>query len=388
MAALFGLKASSLTRSEPTSQVQPPARPAAGRAPLTTEQSVGIPGTFRAMQILATAGGQLSLDALRGGVRLDYTPSILRKPCLSLTRRKWVEQLILQLAADGNAFIHKQRANGEIVNLPLWPSRKVHVGEDEDHTPHYDYEGKRYYADEVTHIGMLWLPGMLRALGPIQAARAGLTFARDARDHMARWFDDTGQPPGILTTDSPLTNEDARTARRLWNGLNADGTRIEDVENPSRIKVLGKGLKYESSLISPQDALWLDAQNWNLHETAVAFGMPTTLMLVGYEGASRTYNNSNEEWLAFIRFTLMWYLGAIEDALTDVLVRGQEARFNVEALLRADTKARYESHNLALAGGWRTPAEVRRIEGEAPHPAVPDEPRPAATLTSKDQTNA
>ncbi|NHB85212.1 phage portal protein [Tessaracoccus sp. HDW20] len=56
----------------------------------------------------------------------------------------------------------------------------------------------------------------------------------------------------------------------------------------------------------------------------------------------------------------------IELAITSAIGAGYDARFNVDALLRSDTTTRYEAHNLAIGGGWKTVDEVRADEGLAP----------------------
>lgn len=387
----FGLKIRTATTPE---GVQPPPRRPSS-AVVSTDEAVGVPGVFRALQVLTTAGDQVGVDVERAG-QIIPAPSIILKPWLSRSRRAWIDLFILSLATDGNAFIHKRSANGAVVDLPILPPALVHVDEDEHKRPYYVYDGKRYTSDEIIHVRFLEVPGRLRGIGPIQAARAGLTFSRDLREHISRWFDDSGEDSGYLISDQALTGEDAKRYRRAWNGLDPEtGARLDNTDNPKRVKVLGKGLRYERNLLRPEDALWLQAQNWTLRESAIVFGIPSTLMLVGYDGASKTYENSNAEWLAFVRFTLMGYLGKIEDALSEVLVRGQSARFRIEDLLRPDTKARYETYNLAIDGGWMTPAEVRRFERLPDHPAILDEPRPASSIkpapapaTQKDPANA
>lgn len=49
-----------------------------------------------------------------------------------------------------------------------------------------------------------------------------------------------------------------------------------------------------------------------------------------------------------------------------LLPRGQSARFNLNAVLRPDTKTRYEAHALAIQTGFLTIDEVRDIEGLPP----------------------
>ena len=89
-------------------------------------------------------------------------------------------------------------------------------------------------------------------------------------------------------------------------------------------------------------------------------------MLVSLDGNSMTYSNVEQEWLAFVRFTLMQYLRKIEEALTEISPLGQTIRFDLEVLLRSDTKSRYDAHRVALDAGFLTVDEVRAIEGRAP----------------------
>ena len=130
-------------------------------------------------------------------------------------------------------------------------------------------------------------------------------------------------------------------------------------------------------MLKPADAQWLEVQQFGVTGIARLFGIPATLMLAAIEGTSMTYTNVEQEWIGYVRFTLMTYLREIEDAFSAVLPTGQTARFNVEGLLRTDTKTRYEAHEIAIRAGFMSPDEVRRIEklhGPAPTPA----PAPAA----------
>ena len=59
------------------------------------------------------------------------------------------------------------------------------------------------------------------------------------------------------------------------------------------------------------------------------------------------------------------------------LVRGQDARFTVDALLRTDTKTRYEAHQLAIAMGLYSTAYAQQIEGLPTYTAPATTPVPA-----------
>lgn len=85
---------------------------------------------------------------------------------------------------------------------------------------------------------------------------------------------------------------------------------------------------------------------------------------LGVSTTSRTYQNAEQRRQDLIDFTLAPYVGAVEQRLSmrDVLPRGYRAKVNFDAFLRADTKTRYEAHEIALENGFITLPEVRELE--------------------------
>ena len=213
-------------------------------------------------------------------------------------------------------------------------------------------------------------PGRLRGLGPIQAAMVELAGAVALRDYASNWFDVAGVPSGTLNTEQMLTPAQIDEWKQRWVDTHDGGVRI-----------LGQGLKYQTTAITPEEAQFLEARKFSVTEVARLFGIPSSLMLAPVDGTSTTYQNVEQEWIGFLRFTLMAYLREVEEAFTLLLPRTQTVRFNVEALLRTDTKTRYEAHAVALANGFLTITEVRAIEGlpaldPADLPALAKEPAP------------
>lgn len=351
------------------SGIMPPQRTAAApRVDYAT--SLTLPSVFRAVQILTTSVQQLSLDVEKQDEILGRTPSLVRRPNLDMSRSEWLARIIECLAFTGNAFLLREKApDGSTINLPILNPHHVHINEDpRTGRLTYWHKGTEYTSREIEHIKFLPpLPGQHYGRGPIQAAQGTMRSALDMNDYMSRWFNDTGQPTGILSSKQKLSADQARSHRNAWNGLKPDGTKPENpAENPSGVKVLDADTTYQPILISPKDALWMDAQAWTTTDIARLFGVPSSLMLVALEGNSLTYANVDQEWLGFLRFTLMGYLKPIEEALTELSPNGQKVRFNVEALLRTDTKSRYDGHAVALSNGFMTVNEVRSIEGLAP----------------------
>lgn len=344
--------------------VTPPTR---REAPYEPASLVSV---YRAIDIITSAVAQLPLRVERHGVEVPASeiPDIIKAPSLSFTRSDFLEQIALSLAVTGNAYILAKRIGGKIVELVVLNPHEVLPTQDETSgVITYSYRGRDYSQADIQHLKFMVLPGSLKGLGAIQAARAEIQGAINLRDYAAQWFNGSGQPSGILSTDQALTAEDAKQIRDTWNNIDpATGKPLPVTANPSNIKVTGKGVKYEPIVLSPRDAQFIESRNFNTLEIARLFGIPATLMLTATEGSSMTYSNVEQDWLGFVRFTLTKYLRKIEEALTVFTPRGQTVRFQISALLRSDTLTRYQAHQIALTAGFMTLNEVRAIESLPP----------------------
>jgi HK97 family phage portal protein len=81
-----------------------------------------------------------------------------------------------------------------------------------------------------------------------------------------------------------------------------------------------------------------------------------------------TYANVEQQAINFVTYTLRPYLVKLETALSTLLPRPQYVRFNVDGIVRADLKTRYEAHHIALVDGWKSKDEVRALEDLPPLP--------------------
>lgn len=344
--------------------VMPPTR---REAPFEPASLVSV---YRAIDIITSAVAQLPLRVERHGVEVPASeiPDIIKAPSLSFTRSDFLEQIALSLAVTGNAYIFAKRIGGKIVELVVLNPHEVLPTQDETSgVITYSYRGRDYSQADIQHLKFMVLPGSLKGLGAIQAARAEIQGAINLRDYAAQWFNGAGQPSGILSTDQALTAEDAKQIRDTWNNIDpATGKPLPTTANPSNIKVTGKGVKYEPIVLNPRDAQFIESRNFNTLEIARLFGIPATLMLTSTEGSSMTYSNIEQDWIGFVRFTLTKYLRKIEEALTTFTPRGQTVRFQISALLRSDTLTRYQAHQIALSAGFMTLNEIRAIESLPP----------------------
>lgn len=355
------------------------ARSAGDRDPLAL-----IP-VFRAVQLMTTSAGQLPLTVERQGSTLTGgdLPALIRRPSLEMDRPDFIGQCVTSLMLTGELFVQRIRQGTDVLELRVVPPAEVTLTRDErTRVLTYHYAGQKWSSDDFDHQTMIRPVGQLRGIGPLQAARMELEGAADVRDYAGNWFNGSGHPTGILASDQPLSAEDAQLYRDQWNRYDRDQHAFLDADgsNPSGIRVLGKGLSYTPIFLNPKDAQWLEARQFTITDVARLFGVPASLMLVALDGNSLTYSNVEQEWLAFVRFTLMTYVQKIEETLTKLTPLGQRVKFNLEGLLRSDTKTRYQSYEIGIRSGWLTADEARAHEGLPPLTAAQ-----RATLTRPPQ---
>ncbi|GGF30161.1 phage portal protein [Microbacterium sorbitolivorans] len=361
--------------SDPSTAITAPSRDEIGSRGVASREALGLGAVFRAVDIRATALRQISFDQKRGGLILEDRPRILDKPDPLASRRAFIEMTGVSLDLTGNAYWRLGYAPGAIKGIDkpvtaevLNPNDVLIDTNSAGNVTGYRHRGKQLGVYDVKHLARLRIPGTPYGLGPIQAAQVELRGSLDVAKYGSEFIYNGDVPSGTLKSDQRLSKEQADDARTQWE-QSRGGKRS--------VAVLGAGLDYKPIFLSPKDAQFVESQQWSVTTVARIFGAPRSLMLVT-DGDSQTYQNVEQDWLGFVRFGLAGVLTEIEDALTDLLPRGSEAVSNTAALLKTDTKTRYETHNLALAGRWRTRREIREIEGLSPEPVGGWDDEPAS----------
>lgn len=343
--------------------ILPPSRLPVDRS-ITPDEALGISMVYRAIGIHAIAAKQIGLTLYQENfatgetTRLQAT-NLLRRPDPDMRRSAFIEQTVTSLACRGNAYWRKLRGPaGQVTGVRLIDPAKVRIIADKKDLSHpiayqigNDVKATPY--DDVVHLKLMRVPGRLYGLGPIQAAQRELAGTNDLRDYSSNWFRDSGVPSGVLTSDNIITPTVAAQTKEAWK-KSQGGTRD--------VAVLGAGLSYKPVFLSPADAQFLESMQFSTTQIARMFGAPSSLMLAAVPGNSQTYQNVEQDWLGFVRFSNMQYLIEIEDALSELLPESQWVKFNIDALLRSDTVTRYTAHKLGIEAGFLAPEEARDIE--------------------------
>lgn len=347
------------------SGVVPPARSA-----FTSQDATSLSTVYRALSILETASMQLTVDVWRGEEQVER-PALVRRPDVNDTGSAFYGATTLSMATSGDFYWRLYRnARNEVSNMRVLNPWECEPSIDEGSgVETISYKGKKHSTKEIYHGRLMRIPGSARGLGPIQAARAELQGIHDLTNWSSEWFSSGDVPTGILKSDQPLNAEQAEANKDRWKA-----------RDKHDVAVLGSGLDYRPIMISPKDAQFIENQNFSVVQVARLFGIPAAQLLAAIEGGAQTYQNIEQADLQFVRWTLMRYLREMEEAMSLILPGIQTARFNLDGLLRPDTKTRYEAHGVGIKAGFLAIDEVRKIEGlparVMPTPAPTNEETP------------
>lgn len=326
------------------------------RGPAT--EPLQLSTVFRGVQVLQTAITGLPIVEQRGGRDLpDVSPMVLQ-PDVSRSRRDFIADIVASLVLDGNAFTRIVRDwKGEIVTCEMLPPQYVTVTDESDDPAcpdlRFSYLGHAYTADDVVHSKFLNVPGRLRGLGPISAAREEIDAAQLASDYKARFFTDGSNLKGYLRTSENITQEAAQQAKASWKASGEAGD----------IKVVGKNLEYVPLSLKPADLQFLETQKFDTTQIARLLGIPASIMLAAVDGSNLTYSNIEQSWIEFADYTLAAYTGEIEEIFNRLLPRGRTAKFDWDSSQRANMSDRYTAYKTAIEAGFLTVDDVRRKEG-------------------------
>lgn len=323
---------------------------------VTPTSALSLVAVSRATSVLETAIMQIPVNVYRGNTQLP-TPLWLETPDIenSISQAEWLGTTLTHMAIFGNAYWHIRRGPRGIVNITNLHPTDVSVAVDGDGKIYYTYFSKRYDSRDIKHLKLYHNASstVLLGEGPLQRHRSVLRSALDLHNYADNWFRTAAVPTGTLTTSEFLSADVAKQ--------NKDAFVASQQERS--IAVLSSGLKYDSIALSPEQAQFLENQKFITRQIAMMFGVPTMYLGMGIEGQGMTYVNGNEDRAKLFQDGLQQYIVRIQQAITDLLPRGQYAEFNLTEFLRPNTKTRYESYAIGLTNNFLTVNEVREMEG-------------------------
>lgn len=216
--------------------------------------------------------------------------------------------------------------------------------------------------EDVLHLKGFTLDGEI-GLSAISAGRHSLGNAAAAEKTAGAIHKNGMRPSGVLTSPTYLTKEqraDAKVLMEGYRGAMATG----------RVPLLEGGWTFQSLSIPPEDAQLLETRSYNVETICRWFGVAPAM--IGHTEKSTAWGTGLEQMnLWFLTYTLRPHIKETEQALAAKCFTAAErseyfAEYNVDALLRTDSKARAENYRTLISTGVMTPNEARALENLPP----------------------
>lgn len=339
-------------------------------AAVSVERALQLSPVFAAGRLLASNVASLPLQNYRSvqGVREQIPrPSLLVSPSVQGTLHDWLFRCVTSLVYRGNAYgyITTRDSLGfptgvEWLN-PDWVQvidSLPNFGQPGSYThPIWYILGREVSAEDIVHIPWFTMPGKVRGLSPVGAYAATVSAGLSAQEFTRDWFDNGGVPPGTFANENAVVDQkDADIIKQ----------RLVSAIRSHQPIVYGKDWKYTPITVSPNEAKFIETMRLTATQIAAIYGIPPT-MIGGETGSSSLrYANVEQESINFVQFTLLPWLTKLETAFSALLPRGQYVKFNVDALIRPDTKTRYETYQIARNIGLRSTNELRALDDLPP----------------------
>jgi HK97 family phage portal protein len=346
--------------------------------PVTVDSALQIATAWACIRLNGQTVGTLSLEPKRWDGRAMVPArdhplwDVLHSaPNSDMSAAEFWTAMCVNLLAWGNAFaeIHRtsQRLGARVVALTPLPPQYMAVSRADDGSLRYRLQdpaaGPRDLPEnDVLHVKYLTLDG-INGLSPIGYARHTLGLAIAADETAGKLFAQGMRTGGFLTVPTFLNDHQ----RKLMKA------RMEDYRgsiNAGKTPLLEGAMDYKALTMPPQEAELLATREFAVEEICRVYGTPP--WLVGHTAKSTSWGSGLEQqmlgWYQLsLRPLLKNFEGAIQRRLFAPGERARmQAEFNVESLLRADSKGRSEFLRTMVQAGVMTINEARAKEGLPP----------------------
>jgi len=261
----------------------------------------------------------------------------------------------------GRQYTYIERVGGEVVNLyPLDPSyvtAKIVAGKK---TYTFAQEGKRsknYKAADIIDIPFCLKPDMVTGLSPILTNRDTIGLALAATTYGAKFFENGGVPPFVMTgnfTSGAGLNRASDDLQKAVKQATRDSRLAITLPAGHDIKTLGVDL---------DKAQLVELKRFIIEEIARIYSLPPNFL---QDLTRSTFSNVEQQDLHLVKHTIRRWVEQAEQEINLKLFgrsdNAQYVEFNLDGLLRGDFKARMDGYAKGIQNGVLTPNEARRQE--------------------------
>ena len=342
---------------------------------VTVNSALGVPTVYRCVNIKANAVAMLPLqvfkrtDKGRERVRRHAVAKLLeRRPNPYLGPFKFKHLIETHKNLWGNAYINIEwgidgRPKALWLLNPSVTEPYLDVATNMlwyiTNTP--NGETLKIGYNDIIHITALSTDG-LKGKPPIQVAREAIGSTQAAQKFKGKFYKNGAVNSGYLKIPGMLNKEAKEVIRDEWENANTG------INNAHRVAILDAGLDFQHISMPLRDAQFIETMKFDKVEIATMFDVPPHM--VG-DLDRATHTNIEQENLSFLQNTINPSLVQYQEEFANRLFTERESeryylKFNLDMILRADTKTRGEFYALMLDKGVYSINDVLELEDRNP----------------------
>ena len=276
------------------------------------------------------------------------------------------ETMQSHILSSGNGYAHKTINNrGQVTKLTLldWFNVQPNRLETGELVYLFDDRGKEitFRFDEIFHIPGLGYNGIV-GYSPVGMAREAIGLGLAAEEFAARFYSNGANVGGIITMPNKIQDKEA--LRKELKAKHAGLSKSHEV------MILEEGSEYKRIDMPLADAEFLATREFQDRQIAMIYRMPLKMIQDYSKGG--TYNNNEQQELDYTKHTIMPWVIRWEQSITTRLLTkrdrmdGYFVRFNMDELLRGDSKTRADVNHIRRQDGIITGNEWRAMDDMNP----------------------
>jgi HK97 family phage portal protein len=289
-------------------------------------------------------------------------------PNADMTSMTWRETMNGHLDLSGNGYsIITQNNRGQVIDLYPWPWTEIEPRRNNDTGKieyHLNDRGKTEIlpAERVFHVPGLGFDG-IKGYSIIRMAQEAVGLGLAISEFSARFFGQGMNVGSVFQTDQEMTQPaiDDLRAQLMEKGAG--------LANSWMPFILHSGLKFARIPMPLSDAQFIENTKLNKAEICGLFRVPPHLVA---DLDRATFSNIEHQSIEYVVFSMLPLITRFEQTMNWKLFTRQErdqgyyVKFNIDALLRGDSKARAEYLTKKRQNGVINADEWRELDDENP----------------------
>ena len=341
---------------------------------VSEKNAVSLSAHFACVRLIATTLASLPIHiyekTANGKYRKKDHPAsrlLHDQPNSDMTAFSFVEAMQAQISNRGAAFAELVfDRKGNVAEIwPIPPGVCFPFREEKDGPIKYRFADSNTVlpAWKILHVPGIGFDG-INSFSPVQVFRQNFGLGMAIEEFGARFFGQGTNIGGFMEHPQKMSDD---AYYRLKSSM---AEKYQGLQKSHGVIILEEGMKYSKLGMPLEDIQFIESRKFTATEMARIHGVPPHL--IG-DLEKATFSNIEEQGIEAIVYLFRPWAIRWEQALNAKIFTEEErsrlyVKFEIDSLMRGNTKARYEAYSIGLMHGFFNVDEIREKEDVNPFP--------------------